>query len=365
MIKNSVCLNMIVKNESAVILRCLHSVKEIIDEWIIVDTGSTDGTQNMIKEALKEIPGQLYERPWVNFEHNRNEALELAKGHGDYLLLIDADDYLVFQDVPKLPTLTEDYYAIACHIGNSRSHHNLLVNQRLNWKWEGIIHEAIDCSDAACGLVLEGLYIEKTNQGARSKDLLQKLLSDAQILEEALQKEPLNKRYVFHLAGSYAFAGQLEKALKWFNRRIEMGDQSSEVFFSMYAKGLMERFSGFSAEKYTKSFIQAYQFRPSRAEPVYCLADYYISIKCYLLGYLLSKHAISNCNMNDCYFNNFFINRCGLLIQFATCAIHLGKYAQAYEAMKKLLSIQELPADIRTSCETNLAHSVFRTFCEK
>ena len=58
MSKNSVCLNMIVKNESKVILRCLESVKDIVDYWVIVDTGSTDGTQIIIQDYLKGIPGE-------------------------------------------------------------------------------------------------------------------------------------------------------------------------------------------------------------------------------------------------------------------------------------------------------------------
>src|SRR5580704_1601575 len=57
----TICLNMIVKNESRVIQRCLDSVKHIIDYWVIVDTGSTDGTQNVIKDFMKDIPGDLYE----------------------------------------------------------------------------------------------------------------------------------------------------------------------------------------------------------------------------------------------------------------------------------------------------------------
>ena len=62
----TICLNMIVKNESKVIQRCLESVKGTIDYWVIVDTGSTDGTQQLIKECLKDIPGELHERPWVD-----------------------------------------------------------------------------------------------------------------------------------------------------------------------------------------------------------------------------------------------------------------------------------------------------------
>src|SRR2546428_69578 len=73
--KHKICLNMIVKNESHVITRCLGSVLPLIDYWVIVDTGSDDGTQKIIKDFMQEkgVSGELHERPWINFSHNRNE----------------------------------------------------------------------------------------------------------------------------------------------------------------------------------------------------------------------------------------------------------------------------------------------------
>jgi glycosyltransferase involved in cell wall biosynthesis len=87
-----VCLSMIVKNEAAVIERCLASVLPHIDAWAICDTGSSDGTQDLIRRRLVHLPGELIERPWVDFATNRNEALDLARRHGDYALVVDADD---------------------------------------------------------------------------------------------------------------------------------------------------------------------------------------------------------------------------------------------------------------------------------
>ena len=89
--KKTVCLNMIVKNEARVIEKCLASVKPLIDSWVIVDTGSSDDTQSIIRKYMADLPGELHEKPWVNFAHNRNEALQLAKEKADYVLLIDAD----------------------------------------------------------------------------------------------------------------------------------------------------------------------------------------------------------------------------------------------------------------------------------
>jgi hypothetical protein len=62
-----ICLSMIVKNEARVIRRCLDSVMPLIDCWSIVDTGSTDGTQAIIREHMRFLPGSLHERPWKDF----------------------------------------------------------------------------------------------------------------------------------------------------------------------------------------------------------------------------------------------------------------------------------------------------------
>jgi glycosyltransferase involved in cell wall biosynthesis len=81
---------MIVKDEENVIERALRSVLRTVDTWCIVDTGSTDKTKEIIQKVADELGkvGHLYDRKWVNFGHNRSEALTLAKkakkkyGHG-------------------------------------------------------------------------------------------------------------------------------------------------------------------------------------------------------------------------------------------------------------------------------------------
>src|SRR3954470_18971390 len=101
----TVCLNMIVKDEAHVIRRCLDSVRPLIDSWVIVDTGSTDGTQDVIREHLGDLPGTLMERPWVDFAHNRTEALDYARGAADYTFVIDADEVLELDEGFELPLL--------------------------------------------------------------------------------------------------------------------------------------------------------------------------------------------------------------------------------------------------------------------
>lgn len=67
-----ICLTMIVKDGADNIARCIRSALPVIDRWSVVDTGSTDGTQDIVRRELEHLPGRLHERPWVDFAHNRS-----------------------------------------------------------------------------------------------------------------------------------------------------------------------------------------------------------------------------------------------------------------------------------------------------
>ena len=114
-------LCMIVKNEAAVIARCLQSVASWIDTWTIVDTGSTDQTAAVIQSTTQAlgIPGRLHHRLWQDFGHNRSEAIELARAHSDYLLFIDADEVLQWQGGSR-PALQADAYSYIMQHGELR-----------------------------------------------------------------------------------------------------------------------------------------------------------------------------------------------------------------------------------------------------
>ena len=93
-------LCMIVKNEEAVLRECLDSIKELMDEIIIVDTGSTDGT----KEIAAEYTPYVYDYQWTDdFAAARNFAF--SKATGDYIYSADADEYLDEENRVKFKAL--------------------------------------------------------------------------------------------------------------------------------------------------------------------------------------------------------------------------------------------------------------------
>src|SRR5262249_26994369 len=99
---------LIVKNESQVIRRCLDSLADLVDAVVIVDTGSSDDTVAVVRGIDFAVPIHLYQRPWVDFAHNRNELLKLASPLADYLLLLDADHTVQ----GTLPPLDADVYNV-------------------------------------------------------------------------------------------------------------------------------------------------------------------------------------------------------------------------------------------------------------
>lgn len=352
----TICLNMIVKNESKVIARCLGSLKSLIDYWVIVDTGSTDGTQEIIQDFMKDIPGELYESKWVNFEHNRNEALNLARNKCDYCLFIDADEILVFSNDFIRPKLDKDYYIASVHQADGLIYQRiLLINSHINWKWEGVVHEVVTSPQAVSSELLKGVQnYSNTADGARSQDP-KKYHRDAQILEEALLKNPTNSRYTFYLAQSYANAQEYLLALKNYQKRASMGGSDQEVFWSLYCIPRLQRILNEPAETVIKNLWSAFQHQPLRAEPLFELINYYLENNNYPLAYILSKYACSIPTPNDMIFVDQRIYDYALLIQLVDSAYLMGKYTEAFQAIVQLLANPRLPQQERVRMEQNLS----------
>lgn len=355
--KKTICLNMIVKNESSVIERCLASVKPLIDYWVIVDTGSSDSSQQMIQNFLQDVPGELYESPWVDFAHNRNEALALAKNKADYILFIDADERLVFSDSFAMPQLDKDCYAASVREASGLVYQRpLLINGALNWEWKGVLHECVMSPQARSVELLQGVVNEShTADGARSKNP-DKYLLDAQVLEEALAKEPSNCRYAFYLAQSYINANEYASALKAYQKRASMrGGEDHEMFWSLYCIAKIQKILNEPEDLAIESLWKAVQSFPSRAEPLIDLVDCAMAKSNYALGYILSKHACSLQIPATAGFVDLSVYDYIRWIRLADCAYLAGKYDEASQTLEALLANPRLPEEERALLAGNLS----------
>jgi len=344
---------MIVKNEARVIRRCLDSVRPFVDHWVIVDTGSMDGTQDIIRTTFADIPGELHERPWRNFGVNRTEALELARGKADYLLFVDADELLRAPHDFDWPELTQDAYFLTVEYANTTYSRGALVSARRPWRWTGVLHEYLDCTPAAPFTPLEWPRIVVSHDGARARDP-KTYEKDASILEKALLDEPHNARYAFYLAQSYRDAGMPEKAIDAYHRRATMAGWAEETFYALYEIGRMSERLGRLPAEVQGAYLAAYQFRPQRAEPLYQLARYHRERREFALAYLFARQAAAIPRPADILFVDDDIYRWRNLDEFSVAASWTGAMSEGREATERLIAEGNLPAAERSRVEGNL-----------
>jgi glycosyltransferase involved in cell wall biosynthesis len=354
----TVCLNMIAKNEAHVIRRCLESVRPLIASWVISDTGSTDGTQDIVRDVLSDIPGTLIERPWVDFAHNRTEVLDASRGRCDYTLIVDADDELQFDDGFVMPTLEADSYNIAVHFSGMSYHRRQMVRSALPWRYVGVLHEYITCEQAVTEEMLDGARIVVHHEGARSRDPLT-YRRDALVLEKALLDEPDNSRYVFYLAQSYRDAQDLELSLRQYRRRTTMGGWRDEVWYSLYQIAHLEARLNKPWPEVMASYLAAYQFLPDRAEPLYQIAMHYQSTKEFHTAKGCFEWATKVAAPGP---TGLFVERAMydylLELEHAVCCYYTGAHAQAIAINDRLLARGTLPEPLADQVRKNRQFSL-------
>jgi glycosyltransferase involved in cell wall biosynthesis len=345
----SICLNMIIKNETHVIGRCLDSVKPFIDHWVIVDTGSTDDTRERVHQHLAGIPGELFERPWKNFGHNRNEALALAAPHGDYLFFIDADERLELPAGYTRPILSADGYHLNVKYAGISYARCALVASRLPWRWEGVVHEYLACGASFKLETLVGPTVIVAHDGARSRDP-DTYRKDAALLEEALRHKPDSTRDTFYLAQSYRDAGDIAKARDTYRRRAAMNGWEEEGWFAAYQAAVMEERLGAAPEIVSFAYLSAYQRRPTRAEPLVRLARYHRLRKEFHLALLYARRAATLHKPPDLLFLDDAAYAWSALDELAVAAYYVDASdakAEGRDAVRRLLAENRFPESER------------------
>ena len=206
----TLCLNMIVKNESRVIRRLLDSVYSILDYYCICDTGSSDDTVQVIENFFREknIPGKVIREPFRDFEYNRSFSLKACDEFDcDYVLLMDADMILWRNpkiEPKKFKQLLTSHDAFYMFQGNENMYYKntRIVRNRAGFSYKGVTHEYVEFphNDISQGVLVKDIvFIQDIGDGGAKADKFQR---DIRLLREGLKKDPSNERYMFYLANS-------------------------------------------------------------------------------------------------------------------------------------------------------------------
>ncbi len=272
---------MIVKDEAAVIRRCLDSVRGLVDYVLVEDTGSSDGTQEIIRDwlALHGVPGEVFDAPWQDFAHNRTLGLvRLRDVAADYAIVLDADDVLVCADPAALKaSLTADLYDVEMHLGGVTYWRPQIFRNSLEFCYRGVLHEYLELPAADLSReTLRGAHIDAGTSGHRSADP-DKYRNDALLLQGALEAETnpfLRSRYMFYLAQSWRDCGQQTLALHAYQHRAELGFWNEEVFYSLFQVARMREALRHAPTEVVAAYLRAWEAVPHRVEPLYYAARY-------------------------------------------------------------------------------------------
>ncbi|MDX9858174.1 MAG: tetratricopeptide repeat protein [candidate division Zixibacteria bacterium] len=267
---------MIVKNEEELLPGCLASIRDWVDEIVVVDTGSSDRTV-----AIAESYGaRVYHQPWEgDFSKHRNFSIEHATC--DWVLIIDADEEFVTEDVSKLkPLLSDERYDIVClDVFNVYANKPdqvtflpsmRLFRRRLNLRYEGIVHNQLRVpSDARTARI--GVRIKHYGYGLSQEKMRRKVERSRALLEKQLADNPNDPFALFNYAqllrGKDDFdRDDAERILHAATRVVELTDPSKRGRRHLHLMALDQlAWCNFKLQRYDEALTacdQALEIRP-------------------------------------------------------------------------------------------------------
>lgn len=345
----TICLNMIVKNESNIIEETLRNILDYvpIDYWVIADTGSTDNTPQIIQSffSKKGINGKLVHHEWKNFGHNRQLALNATAGVADYVLFFDADDRFVGETkIVKNPPLELDAYSFLMKNDINSDHsyrRKLLIKNNQNWYWRGAVHEQLINQNGATISPIKDMTVISGRFGARNQDK-NKYLKDAKMLEEEFLSTTdleLKQQDAYFIGQSYKDMNMFDEAFNWFNIALNLYREKSEQrrYILINLVECCQKMNKF--DDVVKYLFLAYENSPNNAESLILLSRHFTNINELEKAFFYAKKSLSSpipdiMDVTCIDYDLFNYERYNL---FCHAAFNLGYYEDLYQGIKYLL----------------------------
>jgi len=343
----TVGLVMIVKDEAAILPRLADSVRDHIDYFTIVDTGSTDDTLEVLDRIFTPLPGQVLQHDFDGFGPSRTMALQAADSHTDWMLCLDADEtfhgYISVDD--------GDVVEAEQHNGAMRFWLPRLLRSGRCWESKGRAHEYY-WSPVASGDWVERtdtFYVEHHGDGSGRPGKFQR---DSELLLADWDEDSSNSRTAFYLARSYDDAGDMSQAVNWYRQRIAMGGWHEEIFYSKFRVGVCLLNLG-AKEEGCGYLWSAWGDKPQRAEPMVALAEHYRLAGLWILAWHVTRLAQDYYDANQ---SGLFVDTSmdwRLLYEISIIAWYAGHKEWGKQAMFRLLERPDIPEPFYSSIRSN------------
>jgi len=355
---------MIAKDEAAVITRALDSAKPLIDYVLVEDTGSTDGTQDIVRDWLgrANLDGAVIDEPWQNFAYNRSHVLAALRERKGitYGLIIDADDTLEIGGDPHSikQHLAADAYTMDIKHGSILHQRTQLCSNKKPFRYRGVVHEFLDCTGQQfTSAHLSDVAMVIVGGGARSRERgPETYRHDAELLEQALidGAEPdLNTRYMFYLAQSYRDGGMVEEAMRCYQARADMTEGwNEEAYVALLNVARLREQSGQPLRAILEPYKRAIALNPKRAEAYHGAAKACRLAEQYHEAYVWGQQGLRLALAKGLFIEPW-IYRYGMLDEYAVSAYWAGHRLESWLASHLLLRGGDLDETTRKRVETN------------
>lgn len=342
-----------VKNEESVIIDTLEPfLRAGIKNFFILDTGSTDGTVEKVKQFFnnnQDSVGYIDQEPFVNFEVSRNRTMDCARKHfpnAGFFIIIDAEYYgegldhlaaFCRQELEKpFDDTTPTAYYVCLFAGDLVLDQVRLLRNESKDKWVGKVHEVIIAE--RLGRVPHTVSFHfKPEQAGREKSFARWHWDKAILLEE-YHKNPSDTRTLFYLAQTYECLDDKYNAIRYYILRSQQITNSEEDFICLYRLGMLY----LSIQCYHEAveyFLRAYSLRPTRAEPLVRLAQHFWEQKNYALSYLYGYQATKiSFPVNDVLFIEKDIYQWIRYDILSCAAFYMNELKRGYKAAIKALA---------------------------
>jgi len=356
-----ICLCMIVRNEARVLERCLDAAWPILSAASLCDTGSEDGTGELAASWLERhgLPGRVYRHAFRDFGESRTFSIEAARRtlaeigfdpRQTYLLFLDADMVLEIAPGFRPGNLSADIYTVLQRNAGLVYPNVRLARASLPARFAGATHEYYAAPSTARQEPLEALSIDDRNDGGSRGDKLER---DRRLLEGELALRPGDPRSMFYLAQTYRGLGDFAKALFWYRRRAAAGGWFEEVWYSLYAIGLLYLETG-ETQQALRAFHRAIRFDSRRPEPFFHIARHLRSLGRHLLA---ARYARAGLACRSPSGRALFVEQTaldwGLLRELSISGFYTRYRGEGYEANERLALGRGVPAHLSALAASN------------
>lgn len=350
-----VCLAMTVRNAAATLPRLAGSLDGVIDEWFIVDAGSTDNTPEVVQDCFGHLPGTLQQLPWLDDRANAERLLELSGGliSPTHLLLLEQDTVVEVE-----PSFHDDLAAVDEHcllvvVRRRLFEHRqgLLVRLGPKWTYGSERYMRLRAEAPIASADFDSLRVIELGDREDRTEVLDERL---QLLMEQLSSAPGDAGLSFEVALHYRDLGQWEAALAMFQETLAGGTDPTVTFCCVYQIAEMQLILGRHAEA-AWSFMEAVQVDPTRIEPFHRLGRMLNEQARWEAAVVWLEEGAARDRSPRGLFPETWVSAWGIDFELAIARWWTGGHDSANEMFTELLRRPDLPPPFRDACEHNLA----------